>query len=619
MIRVMRCVTAAMFAAALAIAQSAAVAESRRPAVSAPVLSQTDLALLFATARDAVAQGARGESARAPSYVPLKLRDLRAALRLALRQRGRLLCEMQTPVGALVAVTSEGGAALGAELKRRDASLTARTAELALELEVLGDDEAVAVGLTPEGYWSPELYAEFHAGLHGVDVALGEKRGRVTPGFILASNYSPDLALQTAERRANITIAEKKARPDAVKYFRFLTVFAWQRDADAAPVRLERGVVRVEADAVTAERLDAAVTALLSYVRYRQNRDGAFAYCYQPSTDRYDERNSATAQLGMLAAWLSASRLLGDSTVVDRAEPLLRGAIGSLKPLPESADAKYVSFEGHEDKLGSTAMLLQALLEVRSDTERDAARRALGAALRAAQLDDGRLGVKDVGGAAEFGTADYAAGAALLALARDGANAEDPRFVEVLRRARAFYGPHLRTSTDTAAVALHARALACAYARRNDAELSDQAFALLDRLRGSQVAPAMDASGLLVGAIDLAGGSRVGITTAPAAAALADGLALARRVGDSARTATYEAALRSAVRFVLQLGYREEECFYVRSLRDVIGAYRSALWENSVPIQNCEQALTALSRARQVLFGDTPRAASRPSQATVKQ
>ncbi|MFQ5351678.1 MAG: hypothetical protein ACE5D3_01240, partial [Candidatus Binatia bacterium] len=107
----------------------------------------------------------------------------------------------------------------------------------------------------------------------------------------------------------------------------------------------------------------------------------------------------------------------------------------------------------------------------------------------------------------------------------------------------------------------------------------------------------------LQGAINVRERGAVGADTAWYLTALADGLALAERVGDRVRIERYQAAVSAGVRFVLQLEFRDAGCYYLRSRRDALGGIRVALWDNQIRINHCAEALIALMRAREVLFG----------------
>jgi hypothetical protein len=596
----------------------AVVVQGQPPATTEPDvldLSQQDIVLLADTARAAMESALNGRSAARPPYKPMTLRERKARLRMTARWSGRIVAETETGRGELLEVAVEGGAALGGALRESKNATNDQPERLGLEIEVFGPPEYLTAGLTKDNHWSPELYASFEPGIHAVGAELDRRRGWATPSVILASGFTPDLALEFAEQRLGLTAAERRERVAELRYFRFRTVHIWQPDARERPVRLRRGVLVVPHDAVTAAKLDATLDDLAGYMRYRRNRDGAFAYRYIPTTDRYDDRNNATAQMAALAALLDYARVRGDHNAVETAAPLLRATLHNLKPLPDAEDALYVEFTGQQDKLGTTAAYLLALIaashlanerDVKAfalPPDIDATMERLANALLATQREDGGIGVADDPDAGGGTSADYAAGLALLALARLDTEHSRPRIESAIRSAARYYRAAPADSRDNAAAAIHARALAAAYRRLRDPQIGEPAFRLLERFTAAQVADPDGRRPELAGAIDLSAGRRLGIETADVLAALADGIELARWVGDERRAARYTEAARAAARFVLQLRFRKEECYYIRNTQDVLGAFRTSPWDASVPIDTCHRALTGLARAREALFG----------------
>lgn len=585
--------------------------------------SEPDLAFLVDLARDAMSRASRDETpARLPRYIPWSLRDRRGRIVLTARFAGRTAATCTSPEALLVEAALDGGAQLGKAIHEREPRLRDQPDKLGIELEIIGPAESVPIGLDRDGRWTRELCNSFEPGVDGVGVALADREGRVTPGTILATNFTPDLALAAAERQIALTPDVKVKRAANIRYFRFRTVHAWQEKGGDRPVRLRRGMVPVNVADLSAERLDRALSDLAEYVRYRCNRDGSFAYCYQPATDRYDDRNNATAQMWMLATLLEYGHLRPDNASVTAAAPLLRATTANLRPLPDTTNAIYVSFTGHDDKLGTSAAYLLALLAFEDRAGLESAIRQLAAGLLSTQEDSGRIGVPDVrpGKAVEATEqADVSAALAILALTRFDRLYPDPRVRLALHRSLAYYGRTLLSSNDTTVVALHARALAESYRTSRDPRTSELVFRLVDRLIGSRVADEAGDRPELVGGIDLARGGRLGISTADAVAAIADGVELARLVGDTKRAGGYERALRPAVRFVLQLAFKPAECYYVRSPRDVAGGFRSAPWDHTIPIDNCARAMAGMVRARQVLYGNwqqsAPAAQTRPAAA----
>ena len=97
-----------------------------------------------------------------------------------------------------------------------------------------------------------------------------------------------------------------------------------------------------------------------------------------------------------------------------------------------------------------------------------------------------------------------------------------------------------------------------------------------------------------------------GVATAAYLEGFTEALRLARKLGDTQRAARYERAVRWAARFVMQLQFRPEEAYYVRSLPDAVWGVRTTLSRNRLRIDHCQHAMMSLMKTRQVLF-DQPR------------
>ena len=96
---------------------------------------------------------------------------------------------------------------------------------------------------------------------------------------------------------------------------------------------------------------------------------------------------------------------------------------------------------------------------------------------------------------------------------------------------------------------------------------------------------------------------RVGVSTAVYLEGFTDALALARQRGDRRRSTRYEAVVRAAARYVLQLMVRPEECYYIGTPKDAVGGIRTTLTNHRLRIDHVQHALFALIKSREVLFG----------------
>jgi len=146
------------------------------------------------------------------------------------------------------------------------------------------------------------------------------------------------------------------------------------------------------------------------------------------------------------------------------------------------------------------------------------------------------------------------------------------------------------------------RAFALHYDSTNDARLSDVVFQILDRLAALQIPDGAGVYPELCGAINAREPGLVGADTAIYLAALADGLTLARRIGDEPRAERYRRATLAAARFVMQLEVREMGCYHVGSPRDVLGGIRTTPWNGRIRADYCADSVISLMQTRKALF-----------------
>jgi hypothetical protein len=410
----------------------------------------------------------------------------------------------------------------------------------------------------------------------------------------------------------------------------------------------------------TRRRLDAAIYRLGHYLHYRQNAGGAFAHEYNPSANRYEPGNVATVQLGALvglASWAAWTADIGDDpeklfqdsgtgaapvfTSVKKSDPTVDAIRGIdsfdkylqpiMLPAPTTRPAgpprlepagRALVIPGHRSYLEISARLVSAMHALCHGATQPYAeqRKALVEGILASQAPDGRI-VMDLRPEtpAVISTnpkpeQDTAAGWALLALAEaasDGTGSPNPadqaRIDKAILRALSYYRKSVAPEANgdglsPTAAAVMVRAFALHYDSTNDARLSDVAFQILDRLAALQIPDGAGVYPELCGAINAREPGLVGADTALYLAALADGLALARRIGDEPRAERYRRATLAAARFVMQLEVREMGCYHVGSPRDVLGGIRTTPWNGRIRADYCADSVISLMQTRMALF-----------------
>ncbi len=598
-----------------------------QPAAPLREVAYEDLVLLVKAARRAFRQECDGLPQVSARYRPPALDGLDGIVRVVLRWGGAARAEAESARMPVVDAAVAAGTLLAQAALDKKLNLP-ELGRVGLEFELAGPFEFVSARYDAGGTWSDELLHCFEPAVEGIGVELAGRRGWTWPSEVVVHNYTPDLAIRVAEATIGLTHAEKIRRTRDIRYFRFRTHHLWQPDPSTLPIVLVRGERLVNPDQVEPEDLDAAIRRMGRYLLYRQNSDGWFSHAYLPSPDRYNAGNSAVVQMHALvglatfAAWSRQPDVLaGVTRGIDRATPFLRPLQrleSTRDPTPDDAQPAWLlSFPGHKDHLETSAALLSAMNIAGVETGKPARATSAPTAPLAPRhkLIEGLLAVQQPDGALDFipepasDSTENAtpAGWALLALAQSDPLEADPRVERALQRALSFYAGRQDLLADPAAAAVLARAFAEGYGWTNDARASEFVFAILDQLVRLQVGPAACPWPELHGAINVREPGAVGVDTAIYLTALADGVALARRIGDQERTARYRKAVQDAARFILQLEVRPAGVYYVRNPRDALGGVRTASWDNRIRADHCAWALVSLIRARAVLHGPPPR------------
>jgi AMMECR1 domain-containing protein len=614
------CVLCSLGAGALAGESSG---PATRVASPAPSLPAADQSYLIRVIRRALADMTAGRRGGVPTDVPAAVVSLRCPVAVTLRRGGFPLALGQSDGTTSVIEGCRAAAADALRKAPNSQKLTESTLkQLGVEVELLGTAEPLEVEFSTVH----RLARHYQPGVDGVAIRLGDRSSLILPSQIIANGLSVEGAIDFVLARLGLTVDELTKRKKDAVCMRFRTLLLWQPTQDTPVVQLDRGCTLIGQEQVSADHLDRAIRQIARYMRDRQRGDGLFAYSYLPWADRLEEAGPTIAQAG--AAWALARHGVwardADSTgAAKRAIEALTQRLALIGPgsAGQAADKggaspagsrpsglAYLKAPDQVHRLGATAMLLLAATEIEPpDPYRDL-RHRLTAAIITRQLPTGMMQTN-------FVTTYRAApqetdpGEALLALARAYVLDRSPAALSVVENAYDHYQKQFGVQPVTDMVPWQA----CAYVQvarvTQNPRYVDYVFGMLDWLERFQLTPDKCDSPLMQGGIDPLGYGVAGITTAPQMSAVADGLSLARQVKDRVRAERYTRMLRAGTRFVLQLQFRPEECYYVRSRVDAIGGIRATPWDHSLTIENCREALIALMKARDNLFGR--RAASR--------
>lgn len=582
-------------------------------------IDELDLIFLAKSARSAFRSKAAGAPEQRSRFHPATLKGKKGVVHIVLRSEGAVKAEAETTSMDIVDAAVSAGTLLAATAIEKGVALPDKGDEFGIELEWLEPWEALTVpSFEQGGVWTEALLHSFEPAVEGIGVEFRGKRAFTRPSQVVSLGYTPDLALAACESAIGLKSIHKVRFEREIKYFRFRGHHVWQPNSAARPVELRRGDRLIPASAMTRENLDSAIERVGQYLIYRQNSNGEFSHAYIPFNGTYTAGSAARVQLRALdglAVYANRSRENGIAERLSRGiaafTPYLEPVVIAESQPDGSVAQKQVGVvlapAGHSGVLEITSRLLSAMkLSQAADSYDVDCARFINAIL-ASQTEAGYFAIAmtqeaEVSADGAQGLSDADSCTALAALARLNAGSEDVRITKAIESAIRYYADRYQAKFEPTAAAALLQALCLHYSRSNDARISDMAFDLTDRLAALQLTARNCPYEELHGAINVRRAGEVGADTAIYLASLADALELAERVGDSARIERYRSAVSAAARFVMQLEFRDDGTFYVRSRRDVLGGIRAALWDGRLRIDHTGLGLIGLIRAREVLY-----------------
>ncbi len=548
-------------------------------------------------ARRTLNDAARGRPAYELAFVPAPLTKKHGEVIIRLRHAGYLLASASSGPGDVATVTRDAALAAAEIWIKRYGDVTDLRDTILIEIEVVGPPEPVP---TKVDWTVPRALDPFiEPGVHGIVLHGPTVHKRFTPTELITSDMVLTDALKSiAQKTHSIATDVEKTR-----LMRFRTEHWYQAAPAGRVVSLHRGMTLVKPEAVTAAGLDTAIEALGDYIIYRQQPSGLFTYQYEPAWDRYVDEENLVRQVGATMAVAAYALSSGRGGAASAADAAIRFHLQGLRDVPGRTDAAYIATSDGRNKLGVTALLCLALGEHPAAETYAETRRKLVAGMLMLQQPTGMFATA-FPPARDVGAQDYFPGEALLALASHHEHEPSTEVLDAFDKAIGFYRDYFRSRPSPAFVPWQVQAFAKMARHNKRQEYIDYVFELTDWLAVKQLSQTNCEWPELWGGIAGYQPGRAGVSTASYLEGFADALALAQHTGDAARAARYEKLVRGAARFVLQLQFRKDEAYFVRSMKDTVGAIRASPSLNLLRIDHCQHALSALMKTRQVLFGD---------------
>jgi AMMECR1 domain-containing protein len=333
------------------------------------------------------------------------------------------------------------------------------------------------------------------------------------------------------------------------------------------------------------------VKAGASYLRENQHSDGSFCYQYRPFLNRARKTDANPVRASGCAYAIAAA---ASSPYLDRDQDLIkcanRAVDSILRCLTRLEDGVFYIANNRgkkSGKLGSTALLLLALMTPALASNYEEEAEQLLAGIKSSQLRSGIFQCTFGDAYSRESQANFFPGQAILALTVK-AGRGDSSCRECYRAAFRPYRDHFRNSPTTAFVGWHADAWSRAAMLDSNSEYAEFVFEQVDWLLQYQLVDSSDSS--CFGGYSW-NGRPPGYSSIVYTEAIARAAALAHVVGD-VRLPKYRDAFISGIAFCDRLRLRREQSLFFPDPKRAIGGMTTSLSNFEVRSDVVQHAMT---------------------------
>lgn len=431
-------------------------------------------------------------------------------------------------------------------------------------------------------------------GLTGMEITFRGETVRYAPSWMLASNLRFKRALDRFLEQRGVKASEFAAHGS----LRAFTArqFLLPVDEKGEQVDLHRGATLIAPEpALWENRAAELADGIGRWMIHNLSPDGALPYKYWPSRG---EDSPADNAIRRFLATLSLARL-GE---LRRNGELKQAAVLNLRYnlkryFQDIGSGRGAIVETTGAKLGAAALAALAILESPARVEFQTELHMLATGVDS--LFDKENGFRTFFFPPERDGENwnFYSGEALLFWAearrrKTGFAPSLERCVDVFSRCRA---RHYR-ARNPAFVPWHTQACASLFQQTGRREFADFVFEINDWLLPMQQWDGLepDLRGRFYNPQRPEFGPPHAASTGAYLEGLADALALARALGDSARTNAYERSVKRGLRSLRQLQFRDQyDTFYISKKPRVLGALRTEMYDNAVRVDSAAHALAA--------------------------
>ena len=438
-----------------------------------------------------------------------------------------------------------------------------------------------------------------------MEIAFRDKRARLAPTHMLASNLRFDRALEAFLEQQGATADEFAAegRLHSFSARQYLV----PGGGEGGRTRLIRGgTVVAPTPSAGEDRASDLADGIGQWMVNNLTAEGALPYKYWPSRGTEAPGDNAIRRFLATRSLAQLGELRGSADMREAARRNLRHTLNRY--FRDIGDGRGAIVEETGAKLGAAALAALAILESPARQEFLPVLTMLAAGVDS--MVDQERGFRTFFFPPERDGQNwnFYSGEALLfwaeALRRGAACAQSPeQCAEVFERCRA---RHFE-ARNPAFVPWHAQACTSLFASSGRREFADFVFEISDWLLPMQQWDGLptDLRGRFYNPKRPEFGPPHASSTGVYLEGFADAEALARAVGDWSRASAYQRAIRRGLRSLRQLQFRDErDAYYVSRKKRVMGALRTEVYDNAVRVDSAGHALAAAVKImRPIEFG----------------
>ena len=336
-----------------------------------------------------------------------------------------------------------------------------------------------------------------------------------------------------------------------------------------------------------------AVEQIAAFIRFRQVPEGIFSYEFLPGRDAYwPEEQNWIRQAATTWALALHARVSQEKASARACAQAIGAFEKMIKPLPGVSGAQFVATPDDKHALGTTALIVLALIDSPERDRHAGLRRSLLEAIASLQRYDGGFRTA-FPPAPSTGSQDYYPGEALLAIVRHYELDPDVRWRDLCDKSLLFYQDYFRQERPPMFVPWQSQAWGHLARQTRLRKYAEFVFEMSDQIAATAIAWSDPTLPIYNGGFDVHGDGSPGVSTAVYVEGLVEAIRTAEAFGEKEYAARYREATKNAARFVLQLCWRSEECYYVRTPKNVLGGVRNTMISPTLRIDNMQHGLAA--------------------------